>query len=142
MKSWSLDDRMDLKAGLLLILLSAITAGGVSTAASAQTSTLGGSPAPSEFDGSYPGLQGYINSPDETRSPSGRTSGCSVPSSKPPTLTIQNGVATMPWCHGSCVMTGQVNKSGYLEMRNPDSNDIISFNFTPKAHTNLEPGRK
>jgi hypothetical protein len=88
---------------------------------------------PSDFDGSYTGLQRYIDPPDETRSPSGRTNGCSVPSPKPPTLTIQNGVATMPWCHGSCVMTGQLNKSGHLEMRNQDSNDIIIVQLYPKG---------
>lgn len=107
---------------VVAIGLLAFAGSGVSTRASAQ-----------DFDGSYRGLQRYIDSPDETRSPYGHTSRCSVPSSKPPTLTIQNGVATMPWCHGSCVMTGRVDKIGHLEMRHPDSKDIIIVQLYPKG---------
>ena len=71
---------------------------------------------PSDFDGSYAGLQRHLDGTGELRSASGRTNGCSI-SPHPPRLTIQNGIATMPWCFFTCTMKGQVDKTGHLEMR-------------------------
>lgn len=82
------------------VLLSAVLALGLFTAmgVAAQTGAAPQSPgsqAGTDFDGSYAGLQRYIDSSGELRSATGRTSRCTVPSSTPPILTVEDGVASM-----------------------------------------------
>lgn len=93
----------------------------------------------SDFDGSYTGLQRYLDGKGELRSASGRTGGCSI-SPTPPRLTIQNGIATMGWCFGTCTMKGRVDKTGNLAMRSDNpalspalTEAIVTVQLYPKG---------
>lgn len=97
---------------------------GLLVAIGAHAQTLTALPPPSsapvsDFDGSYTGLQ-RLAERLEMRSPHGYSPGpCST--SLPPKLTIQNGTASMTWCLGACTLTGQVDKTGHIDMPIPDN---------------------